>query len=101
MVITVTLENFEKEVLKAEKTVVLDFWATWCGPCRMFTPIIEKFSADHSDVVVGKVNVDEQSELASQYNIMSIPTLVVIKNGEVVKKATGVISQEEIEAMIS
>ena len=100
MVKTITAENFEQEVMQSEKTVVLDFWASWCGPCRMFTPIIEKFAEDNPEVTVGKVNIDEQSELTQRFGIMSVPTLVILKGGEVVKKNAGVISKEAIEAMI-
>lgn len=100
MVKTITAENFEQEVVQSEKTVVLDFWASWCGPCRMFTPIIEQFAQDNPDVVVGKVNIDEQSALTERFSIMSVPTLVIFKNGEVVKKSAGVISKDAIEAMI-
>ncbi len=101
MVKTITSENFEQEVLKSDKTVVLDFWASWCGPCRMFTPIIEKFAEDNPDVVVGKVNIDEQGALTDKFSIMSVPTLVIMKQGEVVKKSAGVISKEAIEAMLA
>ena len=100
MVKTITAENFEQEVVQSEKTVVLDFWASWCGPCRMFTPIIEQFAQDNPDVVVGKVNIDEQSALTERFSIMSVPTLVIFKNGEVVKKSAGVISKDAIEALI-
>ena len=101
MVKTITAENFEQEVLQSDKAVVLDFWASWCGPCRMFTPIIEKFAEDNPEVVVGKINIDEQSSLAERFKIMSVPTLVIMKNGEVVKKNVGVISKEEVEALLS
>lgn len=101
MVKTITAENFEQEVLQSDKAVVLDFWASWCGPCRMFTPIIEKFAEDNPEVVVGKINIDEQSSLAERFKVMSVPTLVIMKNGEVVKKNVGVISKEEVEALLS
>nr|MBQ8253119.1 thioredoxin [Lachnospiraceae bacterium] len=100
MVKTITMDNYEQEVVKCEKTVVLDFWASWCGPCRMFTPIIEKFAEDNPDVVVGKVNIDEQGALTEQFSIMSVPTLVIMKEGKVVKKSTGVIQKEAIEALL-
>lgn len=100
MVKTITAENFDTEVMQSDKTVVLDFWASWCGPCRMFTPIIEKFAEDNPEVVVGKVNIDEQSALTERFSIMSVPTLVIIKDGEVVKKNAGVITKEAIEAML-
>ena len=89
-VINITLENFEEEVIKSEKTVLVDFWAPWCGPCRMLSPIVDEIADERSDIKVGKVNVDEQEELAMRYGIMSIPTLIVFKNGEVVKKTMGV-----------
>lgn len=101
MVKTITAENFEQEVMQNEKTVVLDFWASWCGPCRMFTPIIEQFAEDNPEVMVGKVNIDEQSSLAERFHIMSVPTLVIMKGGEVVKKNVGVITKEAIEGLIS
>ena len=89
-VINITLENFEEEVIKSEKTVLVDFWAPWCGPCRMLSPIVDEIADERSDIKVGKVNVDEQEELAMRFGIMSIPTLIVFKNGEVVKKTMGV-----------
>ena len=89
-VINITLENFEAEVLKSEKTVLVDFWASWCGPCRMLSPVVDEIAEERTDIKVGKVNVDEQEELAMHYGIMSIPTLIVFKNGEVVKKTMGV-----------
>lgn len=100
MVKTITAENFEQEVMKCEKTVVLDFWASWCGPCRMFAPIIEKFAEDNPEVMVGKVNIDEQPALTEKFNIMSVPTLVIMRGGDIVKKNAGVISKEAIEAML-
>ncbi len=101
MIKTITAENFEQEVMQSRSVVILDFWASWCGPCRMFTPIIEQFADEHPEVSVGKVNIDEQSELVERFGIMSVPTLVVLKNGEVVKKSTGVITKDAIEALIS
>ena len=88
-VITITKENFENEVLKSDKPVLLDFWATWCGPCRMVSPIVD-------EIKVGKINVDEQGELSMQFRIVSIPTLIVMKNGEVANKAVGAMPKEEI-----
>ena len=96
----ITNENFETEVLKSDKPVLVDFWAPWCGPCRMVVQIVEEIAEERSDIKVGKVNVDEQPELASQYNVMSIPTLVVIKNGKVVNQSVGAKSKEEILEMI-
>ena len=89
-VINITLENFEAEVIKSEKTVLVDFFAPWCGPCRMLAPTIEEIANDRTDVKVCKVNTDEQEELAMRFGIMSIPTLIVFKNGEITKKTMGV-----------
>ena len=89
-VIHLTLENFEAEVIQSEKPVLVDFFAPWCGPCRMLSPIIEEIADQRSDIKVCKVNTDEQEELAMRFGIMSIPTLIVFKNGEVVKKTMGV-----------
>jgi len=96
-VVTITKENFENEVLKSDKPVLLDFWATWCGPCRMVSPIVDEI-AEESDgsYKVGKINVDEQGELSMQFRIVSIPTLIVMKNGEVANKAVGAMPKEEI-----
>lgn len=97
----ITVDNFEEEVLKATKPVVVDFWATWCGPCRMQGPIIEKFAEEFEDkYIVGKVDVDEQEELAAKYSIMSIPTIKIFKNGEVAATAIGVQSRESILDLI-
>ena len=89
-VINITLENFEAEVIKSEKTVLVDFWAPWCGPCRMLSPVVDEIGEERTDIKVGKVNVDEQEELAMRFGIMSIPTLIVFKNGEPVRKTMGV-----------
>ena len=99
-VITVTSENFESEVLNSEKPVLVDFWASWCGPCRMVGPVLDEIAAEHSDIKVCKVNVDEQQELARQFGIMSIPTLVVMRDGKVVKQATGARPKNAILEMI-
>ena len=98
--LNITKENYEQEVLRAAKPVLLDFWAPWCGPCRMVVPIVEQIAEDREDIVVGKVNVDEQPELASQFGVMSIPTLVVLKDGQVVNQAVGARPREAIEAML-
>lgn len=89
-VINLTLENFEKEVIKSEKTVLVDFFAPWCGPCRMLSPIVDEIAQERSDIKVCKVNTDEQEELAMRFGIMSIPTLIVFKGGEPVRKTMGV-----------
>lgn len=98
--IVITKENFNSEVLKAEGTVLVDFWATWCGPCRMLSPIVDEVASEHPDVKVGKINVDEQPELAQQFGIMSIPTLLVFKNGEKVQESVGLIPKEKVESLI-
>ena len=89
-VINITLENFEAEVIKSDIPVLVDFWAPWCGPCRMLSPVVDEIAEEKTDIKVGKVNVDEQEELAMRFGIMSIPTLIVFKNGEPVKKTMGV-----------
>lgn len=99
-VITLTKENFENEVLKSDKKVLVDFWASWCGPCRMVSPIVDEIAEERTDIKVGKVNVDEQQELAIKYGVMSIPTLVVIEGGEVVKKQVGALPKEMIVEML-
>ena len=81
--------NFEAEVLNSDKPVLLDFWAPWCGPCRMVVPLVEEIADERSDIKVGKINVDEQIELAKQFNVMSIPTLIVVKDGKEVNRAMG------------
>ena len=89
-VVNLTLENFEAEVIKSNVPVLVDFWASWCGPCRMLSPIVDQIAEERTDIKVGKVNVDEQEELAMRFGIMSIPTLIVFKNGEAVRKTMGV-----------
>lgn len=98
--INIENESFQSEVMESEKPVLLDFWAPWCGPCRTVVPIVEEIALERSDIKVGKVNVDEQKELARQFKVMSIPTLVVIKNGEVAARSVGAKSKEEILAML-
>ena len=88
-VITITKENFGQEVLQSEKPVLLDFWASWCGPCRMLSPIVDEVAEERGDVKVGKVNVDEQPELAGEFGVMSIPTLLVFEQGKLVRQAVG------------
>ena len=99
-VVNGNLENFEKEVLKSEKPVLVDFWASWCGPCRELGPVVDALGEELTDVKVVKINVDEERELAKKYKVFSIPTLVVIKDGQAVNKSVGVKSREEILAML-
>lgn len=98
--ININKDNFHNEVMNSEKPVLLDFWASWCGPCRMVVPIVEQIAEERSDIKVGKINIDEEPELAMQFGIMSIPTLMVIKNGEVVTKAVGARPKDSILAML-
>ena len=92
----ITKANFEELVLNNPKPVLLDFWATWCGPCRMVAPIVEEIAAERQDILVGKVNVDEEMELAMQFGIVSIPTLIVMKDGKVANKAVGYMPKAQI-----
>lgn len=99
-VIKISKENFQNEVLNSDKTVLLDFYADWCGPCLMVGPIVSEIAEERSDVKVGKINVDEQPELAAQFGVMSIPMLAVMKDGKVVNQAVGARSKEQILAML-
>ena len=100
MSLVITKENFESEVLKSDKPVLVDFWAAWCGPCKMLSPVIDEIAEERSDIKVGKINVNEQPELASQFAVMSIPTLIVFKNGEIANKAIGVQPKDAILSML-
>ena len=102
MEIKITKDNFEAEVVKADRPVLVDFWATWCGPCMMLGPVIAEVAEERKDVIkVGKVNVDEEPELAAQFGIMSIPAVLLFKNGEVVANSIGYISKEDMNAFVS
>lgn len=99
-VIHVDKNNFQNEVMESAKPVLLDFWAPWCMPCRMVGPILEEIAEERSDIKVGKINVDEQPELAGQFQVMSIPTLLVIKEGKIVNQSVGAMQKEAILAML-
>ena len=98
--IRVNKNNFNQEVLNSDQPVLMDFWAPWCGPCRMVVPLVEEIAKERSDIKVVKINVDEEQELAMQFGVMSIPTLVVMKNGKVVNQATGARPKAQILAML-
>ena len=98
--ININKNNFQNEIMDSEKTVLLDFWASWCAPCRMVVPIIEEIAGERPDIKVGKINVDEQPELASKFGIMSIPTLMVMKNGKIVQQVSGVRPKNAILEML-
>ena len=99
-VINITQANFDELVVKSEKKVLLDFWAPWCGPCRMVAPIVEEIAEERDDVIVGKINVDEEMALAVRYGIVSIPTLILVDKGEAVNKIVGYRPKADIEAII-
>ena len=98
--ININKNNFQNEVMNSDKTVLLDFWAPWCAPCRMVVPIIEEIAGERPDIRVGKINVDEQPELASEFSIMSIPTLMVMKNGKIVQQVSGARPRNAILEML-
>ena len=99
-VITITKENFEQEVLQAEQTVLVDFWASWCMPCKMLSPVVDEVAEENADVKVGKINIDEQPELAQQFRVMSIPTLAVFRGGKLENQTVGVQPKSAIEDLI-
>lgn len=94
-------DNFENEVMHSEKPVLLDFWAAWCGPCKMLSPLVDKYSEEDSSVKVGKVNVDEENELAAAFGISSIPALFVVKHGKVVASTVGYMPEEELKSFVA
>lgn len=99
--ITITIDNFEEEVLKSEVPVLIDFWATWCGPCQMQGPVVEQAAEELKDIKVGKVNVDEEGALAQQFRVMSIPTLIVFKDGKEAGRAIGFQTLDEIKKLMA
>lgn len=100
-VIKITKENFNTEVLQSDKPVLIDFWATWCGPCRMLSPVVDEIAEETESAKVCKINVDEQPELARQFQVMSIPTLILVKDGKVVKQSVGVKPKDSILSMMN
>ena len=99
--VNIDLKNFRQEVLESEKPVLLDFWAPWCGPCRMVVPMVEAIADERPDIKVGKVNIDEEFELARQFGVMTIPTLVVIKHGQVVRQVSGARPKQQILELLN
>ena len=95
-VITITKDNFENEIVKADKPVLVDFWASWCGPCRMLSPTIDEIAEEHPEIKVCKINIDDEAELAIRHGVMSVPTLMLFKNGEIAQTAVGVRPKDEI-----
>ena len=100
LAMTITKDNFDEEVLKSDRTVLIDFWAPWCMPCRMLAPTLDVIASERPDIKVGKVNGDEQQELASEFQVMSIPTLVVVKDGKIADQSMGVIPKQQILDML-
>ncbi len=96
MALKITKENFEEEVIRSDKKVLIDFWATWCGPCKMIAPVIEEIATEREDIKVGKIDVDQEGELAVRFGVMSIPTLVIFENGKEIKRVIGFRTKEEL-----
>ena len=96
MITTITKDNFENEIVKADKPVLVDFWASWCGPCRMLSPTIDEIAEEHPEIKVCKINIDVEAELAIRHGVMSVPTLMIFKNGEIAQTAVGVRPKDEI-----
>ncbi len=100
MSIEITKSNFEQEVINSDKKVLVDFWAEWCGPCRMLGPIIDKLASERDDVKVGKLNVDTEQELAQRFNVMTIPTVIVFSEGKEVSRSVGLVTQDKLESLL-
>lgn len=100
MTIKITKDNFDAEVIKSDKPVLLDFWADWCGPCRMLGPVVERIAAEHPEYKVGKINVDDEQALAAQFGVMSIPTVISFKNGQRTGQSVGVVPEEKLLALL-
>ena len=99
-VMKITKDNYQEAVLNADREVLLDFWAPWCGPCRMVSPIVDEIAGERKDILVGKVNVDEEIELAARFQVMSIPTLLVFRNGQMVNRSVGACPKQEILSLL-
>ena len=99
-VLTITKQNFQQEVLASQEPVLVDFWASWCGPCRMVGPIVEEIAQEREDIAVGKINVDEEPELAGQYEVSSIPTLIVFRDGKAARRSVGVLAKDAVRSLL-